>query len=62
MVSLCCYELLPYNEFFGLVIIIVLEVVDVSVLVLFSGAKATSRSPSLVISTSCAVLLSVFFR
>lgn len=56
------FERLPSKEFFGLLIIILVGVVVLSVLVLVFREKANSKSSRYMISTSCAELLSLFFR
>lgn len=61
LVSLCCCNRLPLDDFLALPIMILLGVVPLSVVALFFEAEDTSRSPGFMISTSCAKLQSLVF-
>lgn len=57
-----CRELLPLEFFFGLLTATLFFIVDTSVLALLFGGEDTSNSLRLIISTSCAELLSLYFH
>lgn len=60
--SLRSRVLLPSNDFFALLVITSVGVVNLSVLAHFFGGEVTHRSSRLLVSTSSAELLSLVYR
>lgn len=62
LVSLRSCKMLPFKDFFVLLLIMQLDVVDISAMAFFFAGEATSRLLTLIFSTSCVELWSVLLR